>query len=95
MKDAQCETALFLLQQQPDLDLRVGLQAQGVIAAGVVKERYKNNNTVELPLPPIVLKLLEDYNNDKAAYLIDLARNEEESVSYDAYANRLTDEAND
>ena len=95
MKDAQCEMAFFLLQHQPDLDLRMGLQAQGVIAAGVVKERYKNDNYVELPVPPIVQKLLEGYSTDKPVYLVDIERNEEESVSYDAFANLLADEADD
>lgn len=92
MKDAQCEMALFLLQHQPDIDLRMGLQAQGVIAAGVVKERYKDDNYVELPIPPIVQKLLESYQTDRPVFLINLERNENESVSYDAYANLLADE---
>ena len=91
MKDAQCEYALFFLQHQPDLDLRMGLQAQGVVAAGVVKEKYKNDNYVELPIPPIVKKLLEGYSTDRPVYLIDIARNENESVSYDAYGNELAD----
>ncbi len=91
MKDAQCEMALFLIQHQPDLDLRMGLQAQGVIAAGVVKERYKDDNYVELPIPPIVKKLLEDYSTERPVYLINIERNENESVSYDAYGNLLED----
>ncbi len=91
MKDAQCEMALFLIQHQPDLDLRMGLQAQGVIAAGVVKERYKDDNYVELPIPPIVKKLLEDYSTERPVYLINIERNENESVSYDAYGNLLDD----
>uniref|UniRef100_A0A6M3LWZ3 Uncharacterized protein n=1 Tax=viral metagenome TaxID=1070528 RepID=A0A6M3LWZ3_9ZZZZ len=93
IKNAQCEMALFLLQHQPDLDLRMGLQAQGVIAAGVVKERYKGDNTVEMPVPPIVQQLLADYDTDKPVYLINLERNEEEGVSYDAYANLGDDES--
>ncbi len=92
MKDAQCEMALFLLQHQPDLDLRMGLQAQGVIAAGVVKERYREDNYVELPFPPIVIKLLDGYETERPVYLVDLERNENESVDYDAYANLLSDE---
>ncbi len=91
MKDAQCEMALFLIQHQPDLDLRMGLQAQGVIVAGVVKERYKDDNYVELPIPPIVKKLLEDYSTERPVYLINIERNENESVSYDAYGNLLDD----
>ncbi len=92
MKDAQCEMAFFLLQHQPDLDLRMGLQAQGVTAAGVVKEKYKDDNYVEIPIPPVVQKLLESYETDRPVFLVDIERNENESVSYDAYSNRLTDE---
>ena len=95
MKNAQCEMAFFLLQHQPDLDLRLGLQVQGVIAAGVVKEKYREDNSVELPVPPIVAVLLEDYSTGRPAYTIDLARNEEESVSYNAFGNRLADDADD
>jgi len=95
MKDAQCEMALFLLQHQPDIDLRMGLQAQGVIVAGVVKERYKDDNYVELPIPPIVQKLLSGYDTDRPVYLVNIERNEEESVDYDAYGNLLADEADD
>ncbi len=91
MKDAQCEMALFLLQHQPDLDLRMGLQAQGVIAAGVVKERYKDDNYVELPIPPIVQKLLESYQTNRPVYLVNIERNENEGVDYDAFANRIAD----
>lgn len=93
MKDAQCEMAFFLLQHQPDLDLRMGLEVQGVIAAGVVKERYKDDNSVELPIPVLVQKLLKAYSTDRAVYLIDIARNENESASYDAYTNQLADDA--
>jgi len=92
MKDAQCEMAFFLLQHQPDLDLRMGLQAQGVIAAGVVKERYKNDNYVELPIPPIVQKLLEGYATARPIFMVNIERNEEEGVDYDAYGNLSSDE---
>ena len=95
MKDAQCEMALFLLQHQPDLDLRIGLQVQGVITAGVVKERYKFDNSVEMPIPPIVQRLLASYDTDRPIYLVNLERNEEESVGYDAHGNLLADEADD
>jgi len=91
IKNAQCEYALFLLQHQPDLDLRMGLQAQGVIVAGVVKERYKDDNTVELPIPPIVQKLLSGYDTDRPVYLVNIERNEEEDVDYDAHGNLLAD----
>ena len=92
MKDAQCEMALFLIQHQPDLDLRMGLQVQGVIQAGVVKERYREDNTIELPMPPIVQTLLQEYSTDRPVYLVNIERNEEEGVGYDAYGNLLSDE---
>ena len=95
MKDAQCEMAFFLLQHQPDLDLRMGLQAQGVIAAGVVKERYRNDGSLDLPIPLIVQTLLASLSTERPAYLINLAANQEESVGYDAFSNRIADEAND
>ncbi|GAF90211.1 unnamed protein product, partial [marine sediment metagenome] len=50
---------------------------------------------VELPIPPIVQKLLASYDTDRPVYMIDLERNEEETVTYDAHLNLLTDEAND
>ena len=92
IKNAQCEMSFFLLQHQPDLDLRMGLQAQGVIQAGVVKERYKDDNYVEMPIPPIVQKLLASYDTDRPVYLINLERYEEEGVDYNAYGNLNTDE---
>lgn len=91
IKDAQCEYALFLLQHQPDLDLRMGLQVQGVTAAGVVKEKYKGGNFTPLPIPPIVEQLLDDYDTERAVYLINIERNENEGVDYDAYDNLLND----
>jgi hypothetical protein len=38
---AQCEQAFFLLLQGIGLDRRKGLQDQGVVDAGIVKESYK------------------------------------------------------
>jgi len=95
MKDAQCEMALFLLQHQPDLDLRMGLQAQGVIAAGVVKERYKDDNTIEMPVPLIVQQLLAECDTKRPVYLVNIERNEEEGVDYDAFSNLTADEEDD
>jgi len=88
MKELQCEMALFLLQHQPDIDLRMGLQAQGVVKAGVVKEDYREVNGI--PLPPVVADLAKDYLDEKPAYIVELERDEEERVDYDAYEH-LTD----
>lgn len=95
MKNAQCEMALFLLQHQPDLDLRMGLQVQGVVAAGVVKERYREDNTIELPIPVLIQSMLAGYDNDRPVYMVNLERNEEQGVGYDAFTNLASDEANE
>ena len=83
MKDAQCEYALFLLQHQPDLDLRMGLQAQGVKVAGVVKESYREMQGIAIP--PIVHELLRDYTTEVPFYILPLERDEEEDTDYDAF----------
>ncbi len=87
MKDAQVEYAVFLIQHQPDIDLRMGLQAQGVTAAGVVKEKYSGMSTA-VPYPPIVSTMLRSYLTYANMELIDLARNENESVTYNAEGDK-------
>jgi len=83
MKDAQVEYALFMLQHQPDIDLRMGLQAQGVTDAGIVKEKYGGMSTA-VPYPPIVSTMLRSFLTYSNIKLIALARDENESISYDA-----------
>lgn len=85
MKDAQCEMALFLIQHQPDIDLRMGLQAQGVIEAGIVKEKYAPK--IGIPLPATVMALLEGFRGDSPVRMVNVARDEDEGVDYDAYAD--------
>jgi len=86
MRTIQYEMALFLIQHQPDIDLRMGIQAQGVLVAGIVKETYRGAATT-LPFPPMVAALAHDYDNYKVAQLVDLARDEEQEVDYDAPGN--------
>ena len=86
MKDAQCEYALYLLQHLPDEDLRLGIQTQGVVAAGVVKERYGATPT-DLPFPPTILSLLEGFTTSKPYRVFDLERDEEQETDYDAVGN--------
>lgn len=87
MKDAQCEYALFLTQHQPDIDLRMGLQAQGVTEAGVVKEKYRVKSQVGLPLPPAVAALLDTLRQNNGFHMGDLERDEEQETGYDAVGN--------
>lgn len=61
MKDAQCEQALFLLQHGSDADARKGIQAQGVVAAGVVKEQYDVDRMNKTPICAAAMELLKEY----------------------------------
>lgn len=80
MKDAQCEQALFLLMDT-DLDKRAALQAQGVVAAGVVKETYKDKKYA-IPLSPVAEALLDPYKEESAFFMGFIARDETENESF-------------
>ena len=86
MKRIQYEMALFLLQHQPDIDLRMGLQAQGVSEAGIVKEKY-GMEIAGIPLPPAVADLVKAFRTRHPLALVDLERDEEQLTSYDAVTN--------
>jgi hypothetical protein len=83
LKKAQCEMALYLLIHLADEDRRKGLQAQGVTQAGIVKETYGDGagKTVALdalPIPPIVLTMLEDYEVlENNFFAVDIDRRED------------------
>jgi len=85
VKDAQCEMALFLVQHQPDIDLRMGLQAQGVREAGIVKEKYAAKMT--MPAPAQVVAMLDGYRMDSPIAMVDVERDEAQGVDYDAPGN--------
>ena len=78
---AQAEYSYYLLEHQGDEDSRKGLQAQAVIEAGVVKEKYDKDAAGTLPVPPFVAALLGGFvaipDQIKAA---NLARDEDESA---------------
>ena len=81
MKNAQCEQALFLLIHQEDMDVRLGLQAQGVTQAGIVQETY--GNCIEgIPISPHAKQMLEDYEDaDKSAFQVkEISRDDDEDV---------------
>jgi hypothetical protein len=56
LRRAQCEMAIYLLLHLSAEDHRIGIQAQGVIEAGIVKEKYRQGPDV--PIPPIVDSIL-------------------------------------
>lgn len=80
LKKVNGEMAYYLAQHLEDEDRRVGLRAQGVIKAGIVKEDYKEG--LELPVPPFIDALLDDagFLSDVAFGMVDVDRDEDESV---------------
>jgi hypothetical protein len=80
LKKVNGEMAYYLAQHLDDEDRRQGLRSQGVIKAGIVEEAYKDD--VELPVPPFIDALLraEGFGAEKAFGMVDIARDEDESV---------------
>ncbi len=85
LKKAQAEMAYYLAVHLADEDRRKGLQAQGVTAAGIVKENYADGAGSEIPIPPIVAGILEADFSAAASpfYAVDIDRDEDESVNAD------------
>lgn len=81
LKKVNGEMAYYLAQHMEDEDRRMGLRAQGVIKAGIVKEDYKDNS-MESPVPPLLDAILEDagFTAGKAFGMVDVDRDEDESV---------------
>ena len=81
---AQSEMAYYILMHLDDEDRRKGIQVQGVIGAGIVKEVYDKDMSGKVPIPPIVKELLVDFDKFISPfYAIDIDRDEDESVSED------------
>lgn len=76
------EMAYYLALHLASEDRRMGLEAQHVTDAGIVKEKYDKDKLDELPVPPIVDALLKDagFTTEKAFGMVDLERDEDESV---------------
>lgn len=79
LQKAQCEMALYMLIHLADEDRRKGLQAQGVIQAGIVKETYSEKDLMKLPIPPMVVAILEDFSTaGDEMYISAVDRDEDE-----------------
>lgn len=83
LKPAQCEMAYYLIVHLFDEDHRKGIQAQGVVHAGIAKEIYDRDMLKKLPLPPIVEELLADFSDLEAMSMIPIDRDENEAMSTD------------
>lgn len=77
---AQAEMAYYIALHIEDEDRRKGIQVQAVIAAGIVKETYDRDKLKDIPIPPTVDALLEDFKVKEAMAIIDIDRDEDESV---------------
>jgi hypothetical protein len=81
LKLAQVEMGYYLLVHLADEDSRKGIQAQGVIEAGIVKEKYSEAMLQTLPVPPFVAAILTPWLvNTSFIGTANLSRDEEESV---------------
>jgi len=82
LQKAQCEMCLYMLLHLADEDRRKGLQAQGVTAAGIVKEQYAETDLNYLPIPPFVAGLLEEFSTATVApfYISKIDRDEDEDA---------------
>lgn len=77
LKKANAEMAFYLCIHLRDEDRRKGLQAQGVVSAGVVKEAYDPARLDATPIPQVVRDLLEEWLVVKKRFVaIDIGRDE-------------------
>ncbi|MCK9598411.1 MAG: hypothetical protein WC583_02765 [Candidatus Omnitrophota bacterium] len=81
LRKANAEMAYYLAQHLDAEDHRKGIQAQGVVSAGVVKETYSEAMLKDLPIPPFVEALLEPWL-DTSGYVgvSNIARDDEYSA---------------
>lgn len=81
LKEAQCEQSLFLINHQTDMDVRLGLMAQGVVKADLVGETYDLSKSNKIIVAPVVAQMLSSLRVDgDAGYVGALERDEEEEV---------------
>ena len=84
LKKAQAEMSYYIALHNADEDRRKGLQAQGVVSAGIIKEAYDKDMLSEIPIPPIVKEMMSIF--DKYAdeiYITSIDRDEDEDVDED------------
>ena len=82
LQKANAEMAYYLAQHLEDEDRRKGLQAQGVITAGVVKEQYSEKHLMDLPVPPFVIAILKPWSTERFAGVLEISRDDDEGISF-------------
>lgn len=78
LRKANAEMAYYLAVHLADEDRRKGIQAQGVITAGIVKEEYSEAMLMATPVPPVVIDLLSPWSSEETFGAINLVRDEDE-----------------
>lgn len=76
LRKVNCEMAYYLAEHLADEDRRKGIQAQGVIKAGIVQEDYSESMLNDLPVPPFVIAMLAIYSTEKPIHIADIDRDE-------------------
>lgn len=82
LRKANGEMAIYIAEHLADEDRRKGIQAQGVIKAGIVKEDYSPNMLNDLPVPPFVIALLAGWEILTKFVAVGVSRDEEEDSPY-------------
>ena len=82
LSKANAEMAYYLAEHLEDEDRRKGLQAQGVITAGVVKEQYSEKHLMDLPVPPFVIAILKPWSTERFAGVLEISRDDDEGISF-------------
>jgi len=86
----QEELAYYMVIHLKDEDKRVGLQAQGIIEAGIVKEKYLQDRPIDIPYPPAVKDILDDefFNSSKSGFYVkEIGRDESQDINADVVGN--------
>jgi hypothetical protein len=82
LKKAQGEMSYYIAAHVwgGDEDARKGIQAQGVLHAGIVKEIYERDYLDKIPIPPIVEGWLAPWKKASEFFVGEIERDENESV---------------
>lgn len=84
LKKAQAEMSYYIAMHNADEDRRKGIQAQGVVSAGIVKESYDKDMLAEIPIPPIVKEMMSAFAKyADEIYISSIDRDEDEDVDED------------
>ena len=79
---ANAEMAVYMIIHLVDEDRRKGLQAQGVIEAGIEEEKYEKTYFDKVPIPATVIDLLKPWAKAKHLHVTNIDRDEDYGVAY-------------